>query len=305
MFRHVRKSLCVANYPFDAVYYINLQSRPDRRRHMEKLLDEFSFVRRVPLVERIEGISGEKIDVKELHRTQQITDQAMQRYYKIPLSEKFYGMDLTDGALGCALSHRCVWQKIIARDHKCTLILEDDVELSPEFPWQINSRMSTAPNDWDLLYLGGVDLLSSGKPPRPIVAPGWRRAYAGQRELTAYVLNKQGAQICLDLTMCLNWQIDTHICEVTAPDFDKARDFTGPKRTKSVVENTFQPDSHSAQDRYITKPMSYALQPTLAIQLSKFGTNVQKSSEAQTGDAYAIDAKRRIREFYAGLTSVR
>uniref|UniRef100_A0A7S4P3U5 Glycosyl transferase family 25 domain-containing protein n=1 Tax=Paramoeba aestuarina TaxID=180227 RepID=A0A7S4P3U5_9EUKA len=296
----------IIKYPFDAVYYINLASRVDRRMHVESILKELAFHETVPLVERVDAVDGKTVSIEDLYSRGQVTKQAFDRYKSIPLAEKFYGMDITDGALGCALSHRAVWQKIITRKHKCALVLEDDVELSPEFQHTIAARFSSVPCDWQLLYLGGVDLLSSGKPPRPLVAKGWRRAYMGQRELSAYVCNESGAKACLDLTKCLNWQIDTHICEVTHPDFDKSRPYDEISRnTRSHKGQTFQPDSHSAMDRYITKPMSYAAHPTLAIQLSKFGTNVQKLSETATGDAFAIDAKRRIREFYSGLTSVR
>ena len=301
------RSICRAQqnkYPFDAVYYINLARRQDRRNHIEKALHECDFHRRVPLVERFEAIDGTTIDVQGMYESGQISLEALKRYNDIPLEQKFYGMDLTPGALGCALSHRAVWKKIVQRKHKCALILEDDAEFSPIFQSEIASCMKNAPSDWELLYLGGVDLLSSGKPPRPMTTPGWRRAYSGQRELTAYVLHERSASICLELTNRLNWQIDTHLCEVCTEDVDYTRPFQNITKCPSQ-EKLFVKDSHSALDKFISKPMSYALHPTLVIQLSRFGTNVQKVSEAASGDAFTVDAKRRMREFYSGLTSVR
>ena len=94
------------------------------------------------------------------------------------------------------------------------------MELSPLFATEIETRIAAAPGDWELLYLGGVDLLCSGKPPRPAVAKGWRRAYQGQRELTAYVVHARSAARCLELTACLDWQIDTHLCSRTTPDLE-------------------------------------------------------------------------------------
>ena len=270
---------------------------------MKHLLREHQIADSVPLIERVEAVDGNELNIDNLIARGHITNFAYQRLKNIPLEEKFYGMDLTKGALGCALSHRYVWEKIVARKHKCALIMEDDVELSPLFSSTITQRIIDVPGDWELLYLGGVDLLSAGKPPRPMVARGWRRAYSGQRELTAYVLHHVSAALCLELTNKLNWQIDTHLCESCTDDIDSNRPYKA--MDKNLDTREFRKDSHSALDKFISKPMSYALQPTLAIQLSRFGTNVQKSSESSTGDAYAVDAKRRVREFYSGLTSVR
>ena len=294
-------------YPFDAVYYINLASRPDRRSYIEKdILTRHRFHDLVPLVQRLEGIDGGTVDLLQLHREGKITDRAKERFYTVPLHEKLYGMDLTPGALGCAFSHREIWRRIVQRKHRAALVLEDDVELSPKFPSAIYQRMQDVPSDWELLYLGGVDLLSTDKPQRPLIAPGWRRAYAGQRELTAYVLHERSARRCLELTECLDWQIDTHLCMKTTPDFKYSPNLpsAASRRGMHTVKG-FRPDTHPAEDKYISDPMSYAMQPTLAIQLSRFGSNVQKTSELETGDAHGVDATRRIREFFMGLTSLR
>ncbi|EPY41483.1 glycosyl transferase-like protein [Angomonas deanei] len=186
-------------------------------------------------------------------------------------------MDLTPGGIGCALGHRLIWQKIVAGKKKMALILEDDAEFHHRFSRLLPSRLEQVPSDWGLLYLGGLDLLSAGKPPRPFVAEGVRRAYTGQRELTAYVLHHQSAQRCLDLTLPLTWQVDTHICS-------------------EVTEDPV------AKDKYISDPMSYVLQPSLVIQVRALGTDVQK---VDTDNPALEDAARRMREFIGGGTSIR
>jgi len=273
-------------FPFDAVFYINLDHRQDRLAHMASVLRSSRLDTLPPSVlQRVPGIDGTRLNMDDLCAQGMVSPMARDRFLNVPLPEKHYGMDLTPGALGCAMSHMEVWRRIAHSTPrlKCALILEDDVELSPRFPYEIEKRMATAPNDWQLLYLGGVDLLSAGKPARPLVegCAGWRRAYSGQRELTAYCLHSDSAARCLELCKTLDWQIDTHLC------------------MKTVLDDVV------AKDSYIVDPMSYALHPTLAIQLSKFGTNVQKTSELESGDAYMVDAKRRAREFLGGLTSVR
>eukprot|EP00760_Papus_ankaliazontas_P038076 PhM_4_TR8846/c0_g1_i1/m.56008/K11703/GLT25D; collagen beta-1,O-galactosyltransferase len=260
---------------FDAVYYINLDRRVDRRHHMES--EVLPRAKLLQHAQRVAGVDGATLDINEMLRQGEVTQRAADRFHSIPLEEKLYGMDLTPGALGCALSHKRVWQRIVDERRQCALILEDDVEFSPSFPYVMKKRWEAVPADWELVYLGGVDLLSQGKPERPIVAPGVRRAYEGQRELTAYVLNERSARLCLDLCRCLDWQIDTHLCMVVAEDA-------------------------AAADRYISQPNSYAFHPTLAIQLAKYGTDVQKQP---TDNAHFVDATRRMREFVEGKTSLR
>ena len=261
-------------YPFDSVYVINLDRRTDRWMHMERQLRKVALSDAV----RFPGVDGSRdLDVATLVADGTLTQMGADRL-RLPLEEKLFGMDLTMGALGCAMSHRAVWQRVVEAQHRCCLILEDDAEFHPQLRREFARRWAHVPKDWGVVYLGGLDLLSGGdKPPRPFLAPGVRYAYQGHRELTAYVVNAQSAARCLELSREMTWQIDTHIC------------------------NNFA-DDPAAKDKYISDPLSYVLQPSLAIQVTKFGTDVQKQPEANPSLA---DASRRMREFIGGGTSKR
>jgi GR25 family glycosyltransferase involved in LPS biosynthesis len=261
-------------YPFDAVFVLNLKRRPDRWAHVQRQMQRA----RLPpaLIERVEGVDGTTLDPSTLVRDGVISPLGAQRL-ATPAAEKLFGMDLTPGAVGCALGHRALWQRVVDRGCKCALLLEDDVEFHPQMPRTFAERWSHVPRDWGLVYLGGLDLLSQGKPPRPFLADGVRYAYEGHRELTAYVVHAASAARCLELTTRLTWQVDTHICNQLK-------------------------DDPVAGDRYIADPLSYVLQPALAIQVTKLGTDVQKEPEAQPALA---DSARRMREFVGGGTSVR
>ena len=278
--RRLRPPLLPSLYPFDAVYLINLDRRVDRLANARGQLERiglWSHTERVPAIDL--GQPGTTLDTvlsKVAEHGCALTALATKRL-QLPPESKLFGMDLTPGAVGCALSHRAVWQKIVNRKDRVALILEDDVEFSPKMRSTFMDRWSRVPSDWGLVYLGGLDLLASGKPPRPFVADGVRYAFDGHRELTAYVVHADTARRCLELTRTMQWQVDTHICSIFR-------------------------DSPEAQDRFICDPMSYVLQPSLAIQLAKFGTDVQKSAEQSPA---MTDAKRRMNEFVGGKTSVR
>jgi GR25 family glycosyltransferase involved in LPS biosynthesis len=60
--------------------------------------------------------------------------------------------------MGCALSHLSVWWKLV-NDHadiKNYLILEDDVKFHPGWEDVVSKSMPHAPEDYDVLYLGGI-----------------------------------------------------------------------------------------------------------------------------------------------------
>jgi GR25 family glycosyltransferase involved in LPS biosynthesis len=59
------------------------------------------------------------------------------------------------GIIGCALSHIKMWELLINSEVDTFLILEDDVEIHPNFLEQLNILYSKIKNtNWDLCYLG-------------------------------------------------------------------------------------------------------------------------------------------------------
>ena len=60
--------------------------------------------------------------------------------------------------MGCALSHLSLWWKL-ANEHQDInnyLILEDDVKLKPEWEGRWRAAKAHLPEDWDIIYLGGI-----------------------------------------------------------------------------------------------------------------------------------------------------
>jgi GR25 family glycosyltransferase involved in LPS biosynthesis len=274
----LRVSVCRRTI-FDACYVLNLDRRPDRWAHAQNQIKRaklHKFLQPNVEVTRVSGIDGATLDVPALHRSGVLSDLGYQRY-QLPTEQKLFGMDLTSGAIGCALGHRAVWQRVVAEQRKCALILEDDFEFHHRFARQLTERWSRVPEDWGVVHLGGLDLLASGKPPRPYVADGVRLAYQGHRELTAYVVHSASARRCLELSLPMTWQVDTHISSCLA-------------------------DDPAAQDKYICDPKMYVFQPSLVIQITSLGTDVQKK---EADNPALEDAARRMREFIGGGTSVR
>ena len=66
-----------------------------------------------------EGIDGKTYD--------------FQKIYDESLAIKLNGAELTPGEKGCLLSHRLIWEKVVKENIAYALILEDDIELTPDF----------------------------------------------------------------------------------------------------------------------------------------------------------------------------
>lgn len=62
------------------------------------------------------------------------------------------GRDMTDGEIGCALSHQIAYDKILAAEHERAFVLEDDARLLPGFLQALQSTHEIA--DLDLLIFG-------------------------------------------------------------------------------------------------------------------------------------------------------
>ena len=102
-------------------FYINLNSRIDRKLHVERQLD----------------LLGIRDNVK-----------------------RFNAIHNVNGRIGCSLSHLKCIQMAKEQNMECVLILEDDVSflLPDDFVHNVNKFLSNSKNTWDVLLLAGNNL---------------------------------------------------------------------------------------------------------------------------------------------------
>lgn len=116
------------------VFYINLDGRSDRDQFISEQLAKNGLS-----ATRVSAVLGSKLTEAEKD---------------IVNHEKFVCVmkrPIKDGEIGCALSHRKVWQKVLEQQLPYALILEDDVTIDPV----LKTFLSTADNyeGFDLLNL--------------------------------------------------------------------------------------------------------------------------------------------------------
>jgi len=128
--------------PFSHVFFINLDSRPDRRAHCEAQIAALNLpadivIHRIPAVRTPEN-----------------------------------------GARGCALSHSLVFKEAIRQEAEAILVLEDDVLFEkPDTAYAtVCSLVAELPNDWELLQPDVTCLPCSGgrfASAKQVAVAGW------------------------------------------------------------------------------------------------------------------------------------
>jgi glycosyltransferase involved in cell wall biosynthesis len=117
--------------------------------------------------------------------------------WKINHSVDWYTRAVTDGEVGCALSHIDIWQDTYNDSREATLILEDDFRLDYQVPW--NEVYELLDKGYDLIYLGRYKV-NPEQEEKDIkfnhmwVEPGY------SYNTHAYVLSKRGAKVLVE-----NW----------------------------------------------------------------------------------------------------
>lgn len=118
------------NKVVDKVYVINLDRDTERLQkmteHLTKLNIEFT---------RFPAVLGSEVKTSH-HLT------------------KFCLKYCTDGIKGCALSHKMIWEDILANNYKHVLVLEDDASFADDFEHMFKTGWDQVPKDFDIWYLG-------------------------------------------------------------------------------------------------------------------------------------------------------
>jgi GR25 family glycosyltransferase involved in LPS biosynthesis len=118
------------------IFVLNLDRATDRMAHMDALLKSLNLE-----YERIPAIDGSKL-----------TEQEIKANYSPFWFGLFHGRQISRGELGCAMSHRLAYQRIVAEQLPEALICEDDIELAAELP-RILNKISEAAKDFDVVQL--------------------------------------------------------------------------------------------------------------------------------------------------------
>merc|ERR1712224_823707 len=146
-----------------------------------------------------------------------------------------------------ALSHIKLWLQVAKEDvmSGAYLVVDDTCCFLPGFSQALlETHMKSVPALWDIVFLGGFDLLGTAGAGHQ-VAPGVRRLYPWFRAGPAYLLSVVGARRALKICTPLRWRLDCQLVGFFASTYFKG----------------------SAEERLFGRtrlPVGYCLEPPLA-----------------------------------------
>lgn len=138
-------------------FVINLNERVDRMKHVDEQCKRLGIE-----YERFSAINGKELNLDELDSS--LVSERGKLFAKGGGKRK-WGLTLTPGAIGCALSHKFIWELSALEG---VIVLEDDINIMEDFKQRIDEVMKEIPQDWDLCYLGShikQKLLDEAKKP--------------------------------------------------------------------------------------------------------------------------------------------
>lgn len=216
-------------------FVINLDSSKDRLTSISQRLKELGVS-----FERIPAVNGRALS------EQQISEITYP--YNHFESKVRFTRELTKGEVGCFLSHRKCWERLLESDHQWALIMEDDIQISSlARPYILSSEW--IPSGVDICQLSCLKAIEHGRVLEEtitlcenvsLVAPLAPTPLGTQ----CYLISRKVAQIALDLSERLPAPVDNFLF---SPWFEIANKFTIWRTTPTLVIPNEEIDSDIGQ----------------------------------------------------------
>lgn len=187
----------------ETIHYINLDRSHERN---ESIITQASL-KKIPLM-RIPAYDGSLLN--------QVDDKTLIYGQSLPVKLGVCKRRLVSGEIGCYLSHMSVWLSLLRSKLDHLAIIEDDIIFDGMS--SVSQIISTAPADWDILYLAYNPQYCKGMPSgtSPSSMNGtsvreWHRAQSNWQPCTpGYIINRRSALFLLKNL----WPISRAIDEV-------------------------------------------------------------------------------------------
>ena len=164
------------------IYVINLDRATDRIRVLSKVLHDLGL----PFT-RIPAVDGNDLSEDDIHEHY---DQAKATSYKY---------DLTNGEIGCYLSHKSVWEEIINSGQQSAVILEDDARPGNRFNEALTEvRKVTERFSNDSPIIIKLHTGRTVKPRQSLSRLKFRWPYRVPYYSVAYFINRRACEILLE-----------------------------------------------------------------------------------------------------------
>ncbi len=127
------------------IFVISLDEAKDRQEHVKQQLDAQGLD-----FEIFPAFDGRSLNVEDYPA------------YDRPKRLRNFGRDMRPGEIGCLLSHRSIYEKMIAENIAAAIVLEDDVIIEPDFAKVIGS-LETCDAPYELVRFLGSEKVAKLK----------------------------------------------------------------------------------------------------------------------------------------------
>lgn len=126
------------NQYFDHIYVVTLRRAAERHLNIQNKLNGLNY-------QFFFGADNKEFSVHNLEEKNIYNSAKAKAVHR-------YNKPMQSGVLGCSLSHRMVYNDILAHGYKQVLILEDDVESNAAGIGNFAAIIKELPENWELLY---------------------------------------------------------------------------------------------------------------------------------------------------------
>lgn len=128
----------IFNIFFDKIFVVTLERSANRQKHISEALKGLNY-------QFFFGADKNNFSLEELKEKNIYNEALSVKHHR-------YSKPMNAGQVGCALSHRNIYEEILNNRYAKTLILEDDVEAVTESINLFSEIIKELPDDWELLY---------------------------------------------------------------------------------------------------------------------------------------------------------
>lgn len=141
------KKYPIKELPIDNYFVISMETEEARRRYSKM---KNSILGRY--IEKVNAVNGKEVNLGDYIRKGLIKKDWDVGSFKEGRPRL---VSMSPGEIGCGLSHRKIWQKMVDQDIEVAMVLEDDaLNFDPNFIKKVKSIFNKLPSDWGILLLG-------------------------------------------------------------------------------------------------------------------------------------------------------
>lgn len=188
------------NEKVDKVFVINLDDSKERMKRMDGYMKECGID-----FSRVAGVDGRRMTDEEVRKEVSVMGNV--------LCERT--------VIGCAMSHKRVWEKVLNEKLESAIICEDDIVFTDGYKEVFKEEFSKLKEKWDIFYLGSLgpcDENFSITNPISVILTLFRPESYLEREqpkfplgLHCYAVSKAGCKKLLNMFKDIDYHLDLSI----------------------------------------------------------------------------------------------